>query len=165
MRGMNTEDSAVHFATAARAHLAFATQDLQRGIAFYSALLQQAPTKVRPDYAKFEVAEPPLNLTLNLASRVTVPEGPEHFGIQVKSKAEVQRRASAMGTAGEAGAPEEAVTCCYAVQDKVWFQDPEGRRWEVFVVLEADTAVHSEPKETASASQDAAACCAPTCCQ
>jgi len=33
---------------------------------------------------------------------------------------------------------EEATTCCYAVQDKVWVIDPDGRRWEVFVVLQSD---------------------------
>jgi hypothetical protein len=29
---------------------------------------------------------------------------------------------------------EESVTCCYAVQDRVWIEDPDGNSWEVFVV-------------------------------
>lgn len=31
---------------------------------------------------------------------------------------------------------EENVTCCYAVQDKVWVTDPDGNNWEVYVVLD-----------------------------
>ena len=31
---------------------------------------------------------------------------------------------------------EKQTSCCYAVQDKVWVVDPNGYRWEVFVVLE-----------------------------
>ena len=30
---------------------------------------------------------------------------------------------------------EEATTCCYAVQDKVWVDGPDGARWEVYTVL------------------------------
>lgn len=158
---MKTEESAVQFATATRAHIALATRDMDRGVAFYSALFQQPPSKLKPDYAKFEVAEPPLNLTLNLAQEVVVAPAPAHFGIQVKSRAAVQARASALAEAGHPGASEEGVTCCYAVQDKVWVQDPEGRRWELFVVLQAETQVHSQ---TAAPGNEPAACCAPTCC-
>ena len=30
---------------------------------------------------------------------------------------------------------EENVSCCYAVQDKVWVHDPDGAPWEVYTVL------------------------------
>ncbi len=29
---------------------------------------------------------------------------------------------------------EEDTSCCYALQDKVWVEDPDGNAWEVFVV-------------------------------
>ena len=58
---------------------------------------------------------------------------------------------------------EGGTTCCYAGQDKVWATDPDGNRWEVFVVLEADAAVHSKTP-VAVASGTEAACCAPSCC-
>ena len=50
-----------------------------------------------------------------------------------------------MTSAGFGTESEEGVTCCYAVQDKVWAIDPDGHRWEVFVVTGADAAEHSIP--------------------
>ncbi len=35
---------------------------------------------------------------------------------------------------------EHNTNCGYALQDKVWVTDPDGTRWEIFVVTVADTA-------------------------
>lgn len=158
---MNQIDSAVDFPTAARIHLAFGTRDLDASVAFYSSLFGLDPVKRKDDYVKFEVHEPPLNLSLHPVAEPTVAPVPEHLGIQVKSVAEVVRRAAALEAAGYPQRREEGTTCCYALQDKAWVADPEGRMWEVFVVLEADAAVHSDAPEPAA---DEAACCAPSCC-
>jgi catechol 2,3-dioxygenase-like lactoylglutathione lyase family enzyme len=48
-----------------RPHLALTVRDVERSIAFYRALFGVEPSKIRPDYAKFELAEPPLNFTLH----------------------------------------------------------------------------------------------------
>jgi hypothetical protein len=32
-------------------------------------------------------------------------------------------------------AAEDNVTCCYAVQDKVWVDGPDNRPWEIYAVL------------------------------
>ena len=58
-------ESAVDFATNARIHIAIAVNNLQQSVDFYRTLFGQEPTKTRPQYAKFEVAEPPINLALN----------------------------------------------------------------------------------------------------
>src|SRR5688572_312757 len=85
------QDSAVQFATKKRIHMALAVTNLDQSIAFYRQLLGQSPTKVRPGYAKFEVAEPPVNLSLNETAGPTGPtNATAHFGIQVKSTAEVR---------------------------------------------------------------------------
>lgn len=34
-----------------------------------------------------------------------------------------------------ATAVEDNVTCCYALQDKVWVDDPDGAQWGVYTVL------------------------------
>jgi len=110
---------------------------------------------VRPGYAKFEIAEPPINLTLNHSEAPVAQAWPAHFGIQVKSTAQVLERR------------EEGVGCCYAIQDKVWFADPDGNNWEVFVVTEADIPEHSRPgldEERAAPEPIEAACCPPSCC-
>ena len=79
-------ESAVQFETHSRIHMGLAVKSLERSIAFYSTLFGQGPTKTRPRYAKFEVAEPPVNLAINEVGGATGPNNPvAHFGIQVKS--------------------------------------------------------------------------------
>ncbi len=164
---MQPKTSAVSFPTLMRPHIALAVADIERAVAFYRRLFGQEPTKLRADYAKFEVFEPPLNLSLNLSSDVQPQRSPAHFGIQVKSTADVLAQRERMTAAGFGARDEEAVTCCYAVQDKVWFDDPDGHHWEVFVVTQPDTAVHSAPAQGVSevGPSAASACCAPSCCR
>ena len=79
-------ESAVQFETDSRIHMGLAVRNLERSVAFYRTLFGQGPTKTRPGYAKFEVAEPPVNLALNEVGGATGPNNPvAHFGIQVKS--------------------------------------------------------------------------------
>ena len=54
-------ESAVHFDTESRIHMGLGVKNLDRSVAFYTTLFGQGPTKTRPRYAKFEVAEPPVN--------------------------------------------------------------------------------------------------------
>ena len=83
-------DSAVQFETNSRVHVGLAVKDLGRSVEFYRTLLGQGPTKTRPGYAKFETADPPLNLALNQIGCATEPSNAvAHFGIQVKSTAAV----------------------------------------------------------------------------
>ncbi|CAE7398065.1 arsC, partial [Symbiodinium sp. CCMP2456] len=107
--------------------------------AFYEMLLGTKPSKTRPRYAKFEPVDPSVNLSLNqIDEEFQVEQGSAHFGIQVKSVAEVHAAADRFKAAGAKVMHEEATTCCYAVQDKVWVADPDGHKWEIFVVLDAD---------------------------
>ena len=73
---------------ARKAHVAIHVKDVSASIEFYGKLFGIEPCKVRTGYAKFDVANPPLNFTLN--------EGTEagqgalsHLGIQVESTADV----------------------------------------------------------------------------
>lgn len=111
----------------------------------------QEPTKVRPGYVKFEVEASPVNLTLNQSSNAsTRAQGVSHFGVQVKSTDAVAELKKRFEEAGISTRVEDNVTCCYAVQDKVWVDDPDGNAWEVFVTLDNDAAGPEDP---------AAGCC------
>jgi catechol 2,3-dioxygenase-like lactoylglutathione lyase family enzyme len=160
-------ESAVQFETNRRIHMGLAVKNLERAAAFYRTLFGQNPTKLRPGYAKFEVAEPPVNLSLNQVGGSTGPNNPvAHFGIQVKSAAAVGEIADRLLNAGLETAVEDNVTCCYAVQNKVWAVDPDGNKWEVYVVLDdAGVQYHSSQTEccadTPGCCEDKAACCSP----
>lgn len=139
-----TQESAVQFNTVSRIHMGIVVHDLEKSIAFYRVLFGQEPTKTRPRYAKFEVEEPPVNLSLNETGGPTGPNNPvAHFGIQVKSTAAVKAAAHRLTQASLPTQTEEEVTCCYAVQSKVWATDPDGNKWEVYVVLDNDGATHA----------------------
>lgn len=170
-----SQSSAVTFANRMRVHLALPTRDLEGARRFYEALFQQPPTKVRPGYAKFELAEPPLNFSLNEVTDIggggeLAPPLPHHMGLQVKSTEAVASFARRMRDGGYRSSAEHQVACCYAVQDKVWLTDPDGHRWEVFVVTEAEsehfapTPVSAEPVLAEAEDGDAAPCCGPDCC-
>lgn len=157
-------ESAVQFETESRIHLALGVKDLKESVAFYRTLFGQGPTKTRPGYAKFEVAEPPVNLALNQTGGETGPNNPvAHFGVQVKSAAAVGVMAGRLAAAGVETAAEDRVTCCYAVQNKVWAADPDGNKWEVYVVLDNDAQHHSSQggccADKPDCCEDRAACC------
>jgi catechol 2,3-dioxygenase-like lactoylglutathione lyase family enzyme len=142
--------SAVQFATNSRIHMGLAVKNLGRSVAFYRTLFGQEPTKTRRRYAKFEVAEPPVNLALNEVGGAHGPNNPvAHFGIQVKSTDAVGTAADRLRDAGLETAVEDNVSCCYAYQHKVWATDPDGNKWEVYVVLDNNGAQH----------QSSSACC------
>lgn len=118
-----------------KAHLALNVKDVAASIGFYTKMLGLEPSKVRTGYAKFDVTNPPLNLTLNQASF----EGKgalSHLGIQVASTGDVLAMRTRWEDNGLVARDEMQTTCCYALQDKTWVHDPDGNEWEVFVVLE-----------------------------
>nr|MBX2814254.1 glyoxalase/bleomycin resistance/dioxygenase family protein [Myxococcales bacterium] len=89
---------------------------------------------------------------------------PEHYGIQVQTTETVRYWAERMEKAGYPGRWETQVHCCYAEQDKVWVQDPDGRSWEIFMVLRDDSETYAPPAVAQHGKAVADACCAPTCC-
>jgi catechol 2,3-dioxygenase-like lactoylglutathione lyase family enzyme len=113
-------------------HLSLNITNIDASVAFYEKAFGVAATKRRPGYAKFDLAEPSLNLTLQEAPRTGV--NASHFGIQVASSEDVAAAWTRFKAAGLATKTEDNTECCYALQDKVWVEDPDGNAWEVFVV-------------------------------
>ena len=118
-----------------RPHLALTVTDVERAIPFYAALFGTTPEKVRPGYAKFSVAEPALNFTLNEGERAGLGAF-NHAGFQVAATDDVLAAKERLVAAGLAAFDELDTTCCYARQDKIWVRDPDGTPWEVFATHE-----------------------------
>jgi catechol 2,3-dioxygenase-like lactoylglutathione lyase family enzyme len=120
---------------ALKAHIALNVRNVERSIEFYKKMLSLEPGKVRLGYAKFDIRNPPLNLTLN--ERAFAERGAlSHLGIQVATTADVLLMREQWANAGLITRDELQTKCCYAFQDKSWVRDPDGNEWEVFVVLE-----------------------------
>jgi catechol 2,3-dioxygenase-like lactoylglutathione lyase family enzyme len=138
-----------------RVQLALNVADLDQAVAFYTKLFGVEPAKLRPGYANFAIAEPPLKLVL--VEGAGVPGSLNHLGVEVETTdqvADAQRRLAAEGLAT---AVEDEVSCCYAVQDKVWVDDPNGAPWEIYTVL-ADVEMTPGELRTVDAASGAACC-------
>ncbi len=142
-------------------HLNLATRDLDASVAFYSTLLGAAPAKSLPDYALFITEQPGLELALD-ADPSAVAGGGQHFGIVVESSDDVDAQIARLEAAGYPTDIEREETCCYANQTKVWASDPEGRRWETYVV-HADTEERDD-EDTTCCRTEATVASDATCC-
>ena len=143
-----------------RVQLALNVNDLDEAITFYSKLFHTEPAKIRPGYANFAVAEPPLKLVLleNPGHGGSI----NHLGIEVEDVDIVDAEQNRLAAAGLASVDERGTTCCYAKQDKFWVQGaPNGEQWEVYTVL-ADSPTFAAPDEGGCCGSDAqstAVCC------
>ncbi len=117
-----------------RVHLALNTNHFEESVEFYSVLFNQQPAKLKQDWAKFDLAEPALNLTLNRRSGEVVAGDINHLGIEVQDSNMVEAANQRLIDAGLLTLVEDDVTCCYARQDKTWVTDPNGHSWEFFFV-------------------------------
>ena len=137
-----------------KAHFALNVKDVEASIEFYKKILGIEPSKVRTGYAKFDVQNPPLNLTLN-QNAFEGHGALSHLGIQVAGTQDVIALRDQWRSLGLEPRDEMQTTCCYALQDKAWVSDPDGNEWEVFTVIEDNLGEEA-------VKGDDATCCVPT---
>lgn len=133
-----------------KTHISLNVSDVEKSAEFYQKMFGVAPVKRKIDYAKFDIFNPPLNLTMN---QTTIEKGGSlsHLGLQAETTEEVLEMTRRWIESGLRTLQEMQTDCCYAMQDKTWVSDPDGNRWEVFVVL----------SDTGGEDISASACCAP----
>lgn len=130
----------------ARVQLALNVSDVDAAVDFYRKLFATEPAKRRPGYANFAIADPPLKLVL-----IENPEAAgtmNHVGVEVPSSDEVASQAARLRSEGFSLRNEDGVTCCFAVQNKVWVTAPDTLPWEIYTVL-ADAAPPPEAETPA----------------
>ena len=143
-----------------RVQLALNVADLDQAISFYAKLFDTEPAKVRPGYANFAVADPPLKLVL-IENADAAPGTLNHLGVEVATPHEVAAAERRLAGEGLPTTLEAGTECCYALQDKVWVEGPGGEPWEVYTVIgdadEASSATCCGAEATAVAPP--ASCC------
>lgn len=149
-----------------RIHIHVGVANLERSIAFYSALFDAPPSVLEPDYAKWMLDDPRLNFAIS-PSRET---GVDHVGVQAEGDGEFEALRTRLAAADLALAEQPDVVCCYARSAKAWLRDPDGLAWETFVTRGAASdhgeaaggrRTGSEPKaQQAPALEAEAGCCA-----
>jgi catechol 2,3-dioxygenase-like lactoylglutathione lyase family enzyme len=117
-----------------RPHLSLDVRNVPASVEFYQKLFNVRPQKQAEDYAKFDLTEPALNLSLvSSTGKVSMVN---HLGIEVQSTAEITAWKQRLQEEGVLAKVEEDIACCFARQDKLWFTDPDGNAWEIFTVHE-----------------------------
>ncbi|AKK28199.1 ArsI/CadI family heavy metal resistance metalloenzyme [Mycobacterium sp. EPa45] len=139
-----------------RAQLALNVDNLDEAITFYSKLFNTKPSKVKPGYANFAIAEPPLKLVLleNPGNGGTL----NHLGVEVESSEKVHAEIARLAGEGLFTEEEIGTTCCFATQDKVWVTGPAGEKWEVYTVL-ADSETFGSSPQHLDIESTGGACC------
>ena len=137
-----------------RVQLALNVPDIDEAVDFYSKLFATEPAKRRTGYANFAIAEPPLKLVLfeNPGAETRL----NHLGVEVGDSEEVWHTQQRLTDDGVETA-DGSGTCCFAKQDKVWVDAPDGA-WEIYAVL-ADSQTFGEDRARSDA-EAAAVCCA-----
>ena len=140
-----------------RVQLALNVDNLDEAITFYSNLFHAEPVKVKPGYANFAIADPPLKLVLleNPGHGGSI----NHLGIEVASSEVVHAEIARLTEAGMFTEEEIGTTCCFATQDKVWVSGPDKQRWEVYTVLADSETFGAAPQQSA---ESAGSCCGGT---
>jgi catechol 2,3-dioxygenase-like lactoylglutathione lyase family enzyme len=115
-----------------RVQLALNVRDVDAAVEFYGKLFDAEPAKRRPGYANFAIADPPLKLVL--IEKPDADERLNHLGVEVEDTGLVRAATDRLAQKGLPTLVEDQVSCCYAVQDKVWVNDPDGAEWEVYTV-------------------------------
>ena len=130
----------------ARVQLALNVDDLDSAVSFYSTLFGAEPAKRRPGYANFAIDDPALKLVLieNPGAGGTL----NHLGVEVASTDQVVAETRRLSGAGLATRVQDATTCCYALQDRVWVGQEGAGTWEIYTVL-ADAGAALEGKSLA----------------
>jgi catechol 2,3-dioxygenase-like lactoylglutathione lyase family enzyme len=116
-------------------HASLNVSDLDRAVRFYSTLFGVAPAKHYPDYAQFEIDNPPL--VLSLKPKRACAGGPlNHLGLRVVTVEQLRAIHERLKSVGARIGAQDDVTCCYARQTKLWITDPDETLWEVYVLHE-----------------------------
>ncbi len=130
-----------------RVQLALNVKDIDEAVEYYGKLFGAEINKRKPGYANFAIENPPLKLVL--FENANADERINHLGVEVFEQADVAAATERFVKADIAGEQEIAETCCYATQNKIWSEDPQGLKWEWYQVLEDSETFFAEDPESA----------------
>jgi len=123
-----------------RVQLALNVSDLASAIDFYRTVFATEPHKLKPGYANFEIVDPPLKLVLIEVDEAERGHGASgalnHLGVEEVSSTQVHHHTERLRVTGLISREEAATVCCYAEQDKIWLQDPNGVPWEYYAITD-----------------------------
>jgi catechol 2,3-dioxygenase-like lactoylglutathione lyase family enzyme len=143
-----------------RLQLALNVSDLDKAVEFYSRMFGVDPDKIRPGYANFAVADPPLKLVL--FQDQGEPGSINHLGVETETADEVVAAEARFTDTGFETTGVDDTQCCYAAKTETWLTGPDDARWEWYVKT-GDTEQFANlvvtPADGANCSTSRGTCC------
>jgi len=115
------KDSVVNFPTKTRLHIALNVMSVNDVINFYRLLFGTEPHTIREGYIKFDLDEPPLNISLNEVPKNAKGNG--KFGLQAKSEQHIFNIEARLNSQNIPLTKEQSSMGGFRVKD------PEGNEW------------------------------------
>jgi catechol 2,3-dioxygenase-like lactoylglutathione lyase family enzyme len=116
-----------------RFHVSLRVKDINKSVEFYGRLFGVAPSKYYEDYAKFEVEDP--GLVLSLEKKLDEHSHQlNHMGINLQGRNELIEWTSKVAERGLDFQHLDNVACCYSDQSKIFMNDPDGVLFEIYNV-------------------------------
>lgn len=145
-----------------RVHISLEVSNLDKSLDFYSKLFRVSATKIQKDYANFRLDYPQLHLALVLKpGRTPEPkDSNRHFGVELFADERLNDWFESANVNSLNPRKEEDKTCCYAVSDKFWTQDPDGHEWEFWIKKQDAEAMFDSPEtKSNSVCSTSGTCC------
>jgi catechol 2,3-dioxygenase-like lactoylglutathione lyase family enzyme len=114
-----------------RLQLALNVADLDEAVAFYTKMFGSGPAKIKPGYANFAIADPPLKLVL--FEGAGEPGSINHLGVETERAEEVVAAEARLSGSGLDTTGVDDTICCFAEKTETWVEAPDGNRWEWYV--------------------------------
>lgn len=141
-------------------HVSVYVRSIPEAVERYRKILGIEPAKVRADYAKFELADPPVVFALNAGGE---PGTLSHLGIRYPGTGTVASEMVRAKNDELAPFRQDGTTCCYAKADKFWVKDADGIPWEMYTLLEDVEAETAADQQLRAFLDQEAASAAPAC--
>ena len=125
-----------------RLQLALNVHNLKEAIDFYSKLFNTAPHKIRTGYANFAIESPPLKLVL--FENPLAESRLNHLGVEVLDQASLTKSQQRFTEADLLDSTESEVVCCHAAQNKIWVREPQGLKWEWYMITDDNPPLQSD---------------------
>ncbi|MDY7102843.1 MAG: ArsI/CadI family heavy metal resistance metalloenzyme [Actinomycetota bacterium] len=114
-----------------RLQLALNVDDLDEAVDFYTRMFGTEPAKLRPGYANFAIADPPLKLVLFEGAGEA--GSINHLGVETETSEEVVAAEARLAGSGLETSGVDETMCCYAEKTETWVHGPDTTRWEWYV--------------------------------
>ena len=146
-------------------HVSLRVGDVRAATEQYRKILGLEPAKVKHDYAKFEITDPPVVLSLTKGDQ---PGTVAHLGIRYPETGELITERARSLRDGLDVIDQPNAECCYMKADKYWIRDDDGMMWEMYAKGEdtdGDSATDRDMAEAldakaAKAAKPVTGCCA-----